>query len=161
MNSVAIKGSGQRSVFSEINITPLTDIFLVLLIIMMVVAPMVSQSGKTLELPKLQQTTRSTDTQAALIELTQKGEVFVDGKRIQGVSLETTEPLIQALKQSYQRHAQEAKHQGKPVVLMVKADKKTQSQWILVTMQAAQHAQFDSLMLQASPERSSFSVPQS
>jgi biopolymer transport protein ExbD/biopolymer transport protein TolR len=32
--------SGRQEVFSEINITPLTDIFLVLLIIMMVVAPL-------------------------------------------------------------------------------------------------------------------------
>ena len=31
--------AGQRKTFNEINITPLTDIFLVLLIIMMVIAP--------------------------------------------------------------------------------------------------------------------------
>ena len=34
-----------RKTFNEINITPLTDIFLVLLIIMMVVAPMLDQQG--------------------------------------------------------------------------------------------------------------------
>ena len=34
-----------RDSFNEINITPLTDIFLVLLIIMMVIAPMMDQQG--------------------------------------------------------------------------------------------------------------------
>jgi biopolymer transport protein ExbD/biopolymer transport protein TolR len=39
--------------FEEINITPLTDIFLVLLIIMMVVAPMLNTSGLRLSVPAL------------------------------------------------------------------------------------------------------------
>ncbi len=35
-------GSSNKKVFDEINITPLTDIFLVLLVIMMVVAPLIT-----------------------------------------------------------------------------------------------------------------------
>ena len=41
----------KRKVFSDINITPLTDIFLVLLIIMMVVAPLLDQQGLNLSVP--------------------------------------------------------------------------------------------------------------
>ena len=41
----------ERKSFNEINITPLTDIFLVLLIIMMVVAPMLDQQGLNLAVP--------------------------------------------------------------------------------------------------------------
>lgn len=41
----------RRKEFSEINITPLTDIFLVLLIIMMVVAPLLDQQGLNLVVP--------------------------------------------------------------------------------------------------------------
>lgn len=41
-----------RKTFNEINITPLTDIFLVLLIIMMVVAPMLDQQGISLSVPE-------------------------------------------------------------------------------------------------------------
>lgn len=41
----------KRTVFSEINITPLTDIFLVLLIIMMVIAPLLDQQGLSLTVP--------------------------------------------------------------------------------------------------------------
>ena len=40
-----------RKTFNEINITPLTDIFLVLLIIMMVVAPLLDQQGLNLVVP--------------------------------------------------------------------------------------------------------------
>ena len=41
----------KRQTFNEINITPLTDIFLVLLIIMMVVAPILDQQGLKLTIP--------------------------------------------------------------------------------------------------------------
>lgn len=41
----------KRDAFNEINITPLTDIFLVLLIIMMVVAPLLDQQGLNLMVP--------------------------------------------------------------------------------------------------------------
>lgn len=41
----------RRDSFNEINITPLTDIFLVLLIIMMVIAPMLDQQGLNLAVP--------------------------------------------------------------------------------------------------------------
>jgi biopolymer transport protein ExbD len=41
-----------RDSFNEINITPLTDIFLVLLIIIMVIAPMMDQQGLKLVVPE-------------------------------------------------------------------------------------------------------------
>lgn len=44
--------SGDRKTFNEINITPLTDIFLVLLIIMMVIAPLLDQQGLNLTVPE-------------------------------------------------------------------------------------------------------------
>lgn len=45
--------AGQRKTFNEINITPLTDIFLVLLIIMMVIAPLLDQQGLNLSVPNM------------------------------------------------------------------------------------------------------------
>lgn len=45
--------SERRKTFNQINITPLTDIFLVLLIIMMVIAPMLDQQGLNLAVPNL------------------------------------------------------------------------------------------------------------
>ena len=43
--------ASNRDSFNEINITPLTDIFLVLLIIMMVIAPLLDQQGLNLVVP--------------------------------------------------------------------------------------------------------------
>ena len=45
--------AGQRKTFNEINITPLSDIFLVLLIIMMVIAPLLDQQGLNLAVPNM------------------------------------------------------------------------------------------------------------
>lgn len=45
--------ASQRKTFNEINITPLTDIFLVLLIIMMVIAPLLDQQGLNLAVPNM------------------------------------------------------------------------------------------------------------
>ncbi len=45
--------SNERKTFNEINITPLTDIFLVLLIIMMVIAPLLDQQGLNLSVPSV------------------------------------------------------------------------------------------------------------
>lgn len=43
----------KKTLFTEINITPLTDIFLVLLIIMMVIAPLLDQQGLNLAVPNM------------------------------------------------------------------------------------------------------------
>jgi len=48
-----MRAAARKQVFNEINITPLTDIFLVLLIIMMVVAPMLDTSGLKVAVPSV------------------------------------------------------------------------------------------------------------
>ena len=42
-----------RDSFNEINITPLTDIFLVLLIIMMVIAPTFQSNDSSIKMPEI------------------------------------------------------------------------------------------------------------
>ena len=44
---------GKEALFTEINITPLTDIFLVLLIIMMVVAPTFQSMDNDISIPEI------------------------------------------------------------------------------------------------------------
>ncbi|MDX2084593.1 MAG: biopolymer transporter ExbD [Candidatus Melainabacteria bacterium] len=55
-----------REVFCDINITPLTDIFLVLLIIMMVVAPMLDTTGLKLSVPSVQTSEDTKDEPKAI-----------------------------------------------------------------------------------------------
>ena len=49
--------TGKKALFTEINITPLTDIFLVLLIIMMVVAPTFQSVDNSISVPEVKRRT--------------------------------------------------------------------------------------------------------
>lgn len=62
---------------SEINITPMVDVMLVLLIIFMVAAPMMS-SGVPIDLPKTQALAMEPKTRPITVSVTVDGDVFVD-----------------------------------------------------------------------------------
>lgn len=87
---------GDASVFSEINITPLTDVFLVLLIIFMVTSSAVSNSGVKVNLPKAGAASNSKDNRGVTVTLDSSGKIFV-GKET--TTLENLEAfLTQTLK---------------------------------------------------------------
>ena len=68
-------------VTADINVTPLCDIMLVLLIIFMVVTPMLS-SGVDVRLPKARSTHQTQDVgQHLVVSIREDGAVFVDTKR--------------------------------------------------------------------------------
>ena len=76
---MAISKRKKRKTFNEINITPLTDIFLVLLIIMMVVAPMLDQQGLTLSVPSAQEAQEEVkESHIITVDVGEKGEYFID-----------------------------------------------------------------------------------
>ena len=63
----------KRQTFNEINITPLTDIFLVLLILMMVIAPILDQQGLSLAVPEyIEQNQVDRDIYGAQINMVRK-----------------------------------------------------------------------------------------
>ena len=72
-----------RGEFNEINITPLTDIFLVLLIIMMVIAPMLDQQGLNLAVPEVvNQEQVLKDAKIMSFEVTNDNKYIKDGSVI-------------------------------------------------------------------------------
>jgi biopolymer transport protein ExbD len=72
-----------KQVFAEINITPLTDVCLVLLIIFMVTATFLTQSsGMNVELPKAASAQQLPAKSVELI-VTRDGGIHVDGNLIQ------------------------------------------------------------------------------
>jgi len=77
-----------KSYMSDINVTPLVDVMLVLLIIFMVTAPMMMQ-GVEVNLP--QTTTKSIKTQEEPLMLTvnKEKEIYIEKHRIDLESLET------------------------------------------------------------------------
>jgi len=73
----------KRHSFNEINITPLTDIFLVLLIIMMVVAPMLDQQGLNLMVPSnIEVEQPEKDSKILKITVTDEGTYSADEESI-------------------------------------------------------------------------------
>lgn len=78
----------ERKTFNDINITPLTDIFLVLLIIMMVIAPILDQQGLSLAIPDYVEKS-SIDKEAKLItvNVTEENKYLIDDVEISSSEL--------------------------------------------------------------------------
>lgn len=72
----------KRDSFNEINITPLTDIFLVLLIIMMVIAPMLDQQGLNLMVPQRVESENQDQPKTINILVSSNGTYSIDDRQI-------------------------------------------------------------------------------
>src|SRR5437016_4038126 len=70
----------KSGVRSDINITPLVDVVLVLLIIFMVITPML-QRGKSVELPKAKHAVTRQGAQPAFISVTKVGNVYAEREK--------------------------------------------------------------------------------
>lgn len=104
-------GSGNRRSFSDINITPLVDVMLVLLIVFMVTAPLLA-TGLRVELPQVDaEPTNLRDTKL-VITVTKAGHV-VFGDRDVTTDLEQvllTDPRVQAEREVYVRADKDARY---------------------------------------------------
>ncbi|MFN7012189.1 MAG: protein TolR [Allorhizobium sp.] len=70
------RGGNKRAPVSEINVTPLVDVMLVLLIIFMVAAPMMTV-GVPIDLPETQAKAMNSDTQPITISVNPAGEIYL------------------------------------------------------------------------------------
>lgn len=79
-----------RDTFNEINITPLTDIFLVLLIIMMVIAPLLDQQGISLSVPEnVEQTKMDKESKILSVMVTKNNKYYINNEEVSGDKLGT------------------------------------------------------------------------
>jgi len=72
--------SGDRRLLSEINVTPLVDVMLVLLIIFMVTTPML-QRGTDVQLPQAQLSEPKEETRITLT-LTREGRLYINSDEV-------------------------------------------------------------------------------
>jgi biopolymer transport protein ExbD len=86
-------------IFAEINITPLTDIFLVLLIIFMVTTSVISSQGKEVDLPS--SAVASQTPAGVTVTLSAKDEIAVDGKVVTAEQLKPA--LVAALESAKEK----------------------------------------------------------
>ena len=73
---------------SEINVTPLVDVMLVLLIIFMVAAPMMMQ-GVDVSLPKTATRNIKTQDEPLMLTVNKNGQIFLESHQIELANLET------------------------------------------------------------------------
>ena len=129
--------TGKKALFTEINITPLTDIFLVLLIIMMVVAPTFQSVDNSITIPEVNSGT-SIEQGKIIVSVTKDGTIYVDSKKSsEGFlvhDLESVKPTGDS-----------------PAELVVKADEKVKSSVIMMIMDAAQEAEYKKLIVAGEP----------
>jgi biopolymer transport protein TolR len=78
----------EYTAMSEINVTPLVDVMLVLLVIFMVTAPFLMQS-MNVNLPKTAPVAKLPDVKAVELTIDADGKVFVNQGAVVGVDLET------------------------------------------------------------------------
>ena len=71
----------RRNVMSEINVTPMVDVMLVLLIIFMVSAPLLTV-GVPIDLPQSQATTLDQDKEPLTLSVNDKGQVFLQNSEV-------------------------------------------------------------------------------
>ena len=134
---MAIGSTGKKGkMFTEINITPLTDIFLVLLIIMMVVAPTFQSMDNAITMPEVNSGT-SVEQQKATVAVTKEGLIYLNGTRVTQENL--TDALID-LKPSLEK-----------AEVVVKADEKAKSAIILEIMNSAKNAEYKKLIVAGEP----------
>ena len=81
------QGGTDKKFMSEINVTPLVDVMLVLLIIFMVTAPMMMQ-GVEVNLPKTATKHIKAQEDPLIVTVNKKREIFLENHKIQLDSLE-------------------------------------------------------------------------
>ena len=81
-------GGGGKGVKNEINVTPLVDVCLVLLIIFMVITPML-QRGKPVKLPSAHKIDEEKSTDPLVVSMTDKRELYIESDRANDADLIT------------------------------------------------------------------------
>jgi biopolymer transport protein TolR len=98
--SAGVSGGGRRHsrkpVMAEINVTPMVDVMLVLLIIFMVSAPLLTV-GVPIDLPQTKAKSLDNDKEPLTVSVNTKGEVWLQNSAIK---IEELVPKLQAITQA-------------------------------------------------------------
>src|ERR1700744_2471592 len=85
----------RRGVMAEINVTPMVDVMLVLLIIFMVSAPLLTV-GVPVDLPQTQAKSLNQDREPLTLSVSLKGEVFLQSSTT-AIALDDLVPKLKAI----------------------------------------------------------------
>ncbi|MBN9397043.1 MAG: biopolymer transporter ExbD [Candidatus Melainabacteria bacterium] len=126
---MAIGGRAGES-FTEINVTPLTDVFLVLLVIMILIAPLVNQAVLKVDPPQSgpnQQQEKPKDEPKLNVDVSKTGEIKINNQPVQSDTL----AIMNAIK------AEQNKTGVQDLPLILNSDEDALQKNVVVVMDAA------------------------
>jgi len=136
---VGAKLGSNKGPMADINVTPLIDVVLVLLVVFMVITPML-QSGMAVDLPQATQTDTVNDAgQHIVISVTKDRGVWVEDIEVD----ETT--LIDAINEKYRENPERS--------LLLKADRELEYQEVRKVMDVLSENRMTSVLIAASKEK--------
>src|SRR4029077_2740861 len=126
-------GGAKGGVKSDINVTPLVDVMLVLLIIMMLVAPMLQQ-GVSVKLPTAQNTVDKPEVQGqTVIAIGRDKQFYLNAKAVQEGELATK--------------VNEALENQREKIVLIKADEEVEYGAVMVAMDQLRQAGIEDIGL--------------
>jgi biopolymer transport protein ExbD len=112
-------------IISEINITPFTDVVLVLLVIFMITTPILIQPGIKVNLPKVQSLNNKFPSNIEVL-ISQNGNIYIGGKQVYNTNVEN------AMRNLIFEHPDKA--------IVIKADRAVKYNYVIQFMDKAKKA---------------------
>jgi biopolymer transport protein TolR len=135
------RGGGRKPPMSEINVTPMVDVMLVLLIIFMVAAPLMT-TGVPIDLPETRAKEMNSDTKPVQISIDKTGQIFFGEETETPVSIDEVVPKLQAIAKT-----------GTEERIFVRGDAGTEYGAIMGVMGRIQQAGYKNIGLVTQPEK--------
>ena len=132
-------GGAKGGIKSDINVTPLVDVMLVLLIIMMIVAPLLQQ-GVSVTLPKATNTVDKPETQGqTVIAIGPNKAVYLNARPVtEGELVTKVTELLENQKEK---------------IILIKADEEVEYGAVMATMDQLRQAGIEDIGLVVDPKR--------
>lgn len=125
---MAMGGSADHA-FEEINVTPLTDVFLVLLVIMILIAPIMDKSDLKIKPPDTRNAKKDDESKGITIDIDKEGNVAFNGR---AVPKNSGPEVLQNLMKEFQK-----KTGKEDVPITVNADGESRQRDVVAMMSAA------------------------
>ena len=138
-------GGAKGGIKSDINVTPLVDVMLVLLIIMMLVAPMLQQ-GVAVRLPVAANTTDKPETQEqTVLAIAKDKSYYLNAKPVQEAEMTT--------------RLNELLENKKEKIVLIKADEEVEYSAVMTAMDQLRQAGIEDIGLITDPKKSVEGAP--
>jgi biopolymer transport protein ExbD/biopolymer transport protein TolR len=130
---------GTKGPMADINVTPLIDVVLVLLVVFMVITPLL-QSGMPVDLPQATQTTTVNDVgQHIVVSVTMEGGWWVEQEKVEGA-----EALVDQVNVEYRKNPSRS--------ILIKADRNLEYRQVREVMDVLAAKGMTSVLVAASKE---------